>query len=135
MSERLPVQLAVAFGATTGLYAASLAVVTGLQADHDRTIAASRSTVASDVGLLGDANDLLAAELDRAVAAYDAAASAYASSSEALVGHEERLSTLGSEVSKVTGAAAALPKGVPLARVSRAAGRSAPTAHATTGAS
>ena len=38
--DRKPVQLAVVFGATTGLYAAILACVTGLQADQDRALAA-----------------------------------------------------------------------------------------------
>ena len=39
MIDRKPVQLALVFGATTGLYAVSLALVTGLQADHDRAVA------------------------------------------------------------------------------------------------
>ena len=94
MIDRKPVQLAFVFGATTGLYAASLAVVTGLQADHDRAVAALRAPVAADVGALGDANDRLAAELDRAVATYAAAADAYTGATEALVAHEARLAEL-----------------------------------------
>jgi hypothetical protein len=133
--DRKPVQLAFVFGATTGLYAASLAVVTGLQADHDRAVAALRAPVAADVGALGDANDRLAAELDRAVATYATAADAYTEATEALVAHEARLAELGALVTKVTGSASALPRGVPMPRAARAATRSAPKAHATTGAS
>lgn len=135
MIDRKPVQLAVVFGATTGLYAASLALVTGLQADHDRTVAALRAPVAADVGALGDANDRLSAELDRTVVAYAAAADAYAGATGALVAHEARLAELGALVTKVTGSASALPRGVAMPRAARAATRSAPRAHATTGAS
>jgi hypothetical protein len=138
--DRKPVQLAVAFSATTGLYAASLACVTALQADHDRAVAAIRAPVAADVGALGDANDRLAAEVDRAVAAYDAAADAYSTAADRLQAHESRLTDLGALVTRVSGSAAALPRGVPMPRVGQAAtrpssGRSAPTSHATTGAS
>lgn len=133
--DRKPVQLAVVFGATTGLYAASLALVTGLQADHDRAVAALRAPVAADVGAFGDANDRLAAELDRAIATYNDAADAYTVATEAMVAHEARLAELGTIVTKVTGSASALPRGVPMPRVARAATRAAPKAHATTGAS
>jgi hypothetical protein len=133
--DRKPVQLAVVFGATTGLYAASLALVTGLQADHDRAVAALRAPVAADVGALGDANDRLAAELDRAVATYNDAADAYTLATEVMVAHEARLAELGTMVTKVTGSASALPRGVAMPRASRAVARTAPKAHATTGAS
>ena len=136
MLDQKPVQLAVVFGATTGLYALSLACVTGLQANHDRAIAAVRAPVSATVGALGDANDRLSAELDRAVAQYESAADAYAFTSGILVAHEARLAELGSVVTEVSGSAASLPKGVPLPRVSRAAAtRSAPATKATTGAS
>ena len=135
MIDRKPVQLAFVFGATTGLYAASLALVAGLQADHDRAVAAIRAPVAADVGALGDANDRLAAELDRAVAMYNDAADAYTLATEAIVAHEAGLAELGTVVTKVTGSASALPRGVAMPRASRAATRAAPKAHATTGAS
>jgi hypothetical protein len=133
--DRKPVQLAVVFGATTGLYAASLALVTGLQADHERAVAAIRAPVAADVGALGDANDRLAAELDRAVAMYDTAADAYRAAAATLIGHEGRLAELGAAVTEVTGSAAALPRSVPMPRVSRAVTRPAPKTQSTTGAS
>ena len=135
MIDRKPVQLAVVFGATTSLYAVSLAAVTALQADHDRAVAAMRGPVAADVGVLGDANDRLAAALDRAVVAYDEAADAYTEAADALVAHEARLADLSVVVTKVTGSVSALPHGVPMPRVTRAAARSAPASHATTGAS
>lgn len=135
MIDRKPVQLAFVFGATTGLYAVSLAGVTALQADHDRAVAAMRAPVAADVGALGDANDRLAAELDRTVAMYGTAADAYTEAADALVAHEASLAELGAVVTKVTGSASALPRGVPMPRVTRAATRSAPKTQATTGAS
>jgi hypothetical protein len=132
--DRKPIQLAFVFGATTGLYAASLAVVTGLQADHDRAVAALRAPVAADVGALGDANDRLAADLDRAVATYAAAATRTPGRPKPTA-HEARLAELGALVPKVPGSASALPRGVPMPHAARAATRSAPKAHATTGAS
>lgn len=133
--DRKPVQLAVVFGATTGLYALALASVTGLQADRDRALATDRSTVAAGVGAFGDANDRLAAEVDRAVAAYGSAADAYARAVDSLAAHDASLAALSAVVSEVTGSAAALPHSVPLPRAARAASRAAPTSHATTGAS
>ena len=133
--DRKPVQLAVAFSATTGLYALALACVTGLQADRDRDLAADRSTVAAGVGAFGDANDRLTTEVDRAVAAYGLAADAYAHAADSLAAHDASLAALSAVVSEVTGSAAALPHSVPLPRVARAASRAAPTSHATTGAS
>lgn len=135
MIDRKPVQLAVVLGATTCLYAVTLAGVTALQADHDRAVAAMRGPVAADVGALGDANDRLAAALDRAVVAYGAAADAYTDAADALVAHEARLVDLSAVVARVTGSASALPRGVRMPTVARAATRSAPTSHATTGAS
>ncbi len=133
--DRKPVQLAVVFGATTGLYAVSLACVTGLQADRDRDLAADRSTVAAGVGAFSDANDRLAADVDRAIAAYGSAADAYARTADSLAAHEVSLAALSAAVSEVTGSAAALPHSVPLPRAARAATRAAPASHATTGAS
>jgi hypothetical protein len=133
--DRKPVQLAVVLGATTSLYAASLAAVTAFQAEHDRAVAAMRAPVAADVGTIGDANDRLSAALDRAVFAYGTAADAYTTAAGALVAHEARLADLSVVVAKVTGSASALPRAVHLPRVARAATRSAPASHATTGAS
>ena len=133
--DRKPVQLAVVFAATTGLYAVSLACVTGLQADRDRDLAAQRSTVAAGVGAFGDANDRLAADIDRVVAAYGVAADAYARTADSLALHDASLAALSAVVSEVSGSAAALPHSVPLPRVARAASRATPTSHATTGAS
>jgi hypothetical protein len=133
--DQKPVQLAIVFGATTGLYAISLACVTALQADHDRSVAALRSPVSADVGALGDANDRLEAELERALASYEAAADAYTTTAGALAAHEAHLADLGKAVTKVTGTASALPRGVPMPRAARAPARSAPASHATTGAS
>jgi hypothetical protein len=133
--DRKPVQLALVFGATTGLYAVSLACVTELQADRDRDLAAHRSTVAAGVGAFGDANDRLAADIDRVVAAYGVAADAYARTADSLALHDASLAALSAVVSEVSGSAAALPHSAPLPRVARAASRATPTSHATTGAS
>jgi hypothetical protein len=133
--DRRPIQLAVVFGATTGLYAVSLGTVTMLQADHDLAVAALRAPVSAGVGALGDANDRLAAELDQAVAMYDTAADAYSAAAASIVGHEERLAQYGAVVTEVTGSAAALPRGVPMPKATRAVGRTTTIVHATTGSS
>ena len=133
--DRKPVQLAVVFGATTGLYAVALACVTGLQADRDRDLAVHRSSIAAGIDAFGDANDRLAVDVDRAVAAYGAAADAYARAADSLAAHDASLAALSAVVSEVTGSAAALPHTVPLPRIARAASRAAPASHATTGAS
>ena len=74
---RHPYHVGVAIGLTAGLYAASLAAVTLLQIDRDRTLAADRQPVRDAIILLGRHHDEMAAGLDRAGAAFAAASTRY----------------------------------------------------------
>lgn len=135
-TDRKPVHVAVAIGLTTGIYAASLAAVTALQANHDRAMAAGRAPVAAAMESLGDANDRLTRGVDASVASYEAAATGYRALTDDLAALESRLADLGGAVGAVRGSMAALPSRVALPSVGRVASRStASRTQATTGAS
>jgi len=135
-TDRKPAHLAVALGLTTGVYAASLAAVTSLQASHDRAAAAGRSPVSAAVGALGDANDRLSGGIEASVAGYEAAAAGYRALTDDLAALEEGLADLGGAVGAVRGSMAALPSRVALPAVGRATSRTAaPSTQASTGAS
>jgi hypothetical protein len=69
-TSRTPVHVAVAVGATTGLYALTLLGVTRLQVESDRALIAARAPAVRAIELLGGHHDLMTAELEAARAAY-----------------------------------------------------------------
>jgi hypothetical protein len=136
--RRRPYHLGVFLGLSAGAYAACLAGVTALQADADAQLAAARQPGFAAAARLSIANDELAARLDAVATAYSEAAQHYDRVGAGLSDFEAELQRLAAIVSSVQGAAQALPNRVALPSVSRTITRtvvSAPTTHATTGAS
>lgn len=139
-AARRPVHLAVLTGAAAGVYAVTLAGVTGLQASTDSRLAAARDPIAAAIAEQRAEHDRLEAAVERAGAAYGAAAARYATLLETLGDHEGALAALGADVAAAEGSAASLvvPARPALPSVSSAAGtRGAPRprTNATTGAS
>jgi len=133
--RRRPVHLAVALGVSAGVYAVSLAAVTGLQAGTDAAVATERAPAVDALAKLKSGNDRLAAKIDAAGAAYGAAADSYREAARGLDGLDGRLAALAKSVAGIEGAAVSLPARVPLPSVTRARTVTVPTVHATTGAS
>lgn len=150
---RRPLHLPVVIGISAGVYAISLAGVTGLQSGHDVALAAAHQPATQAVALLRGAHDDLDAQLARARAAYGAAAGRYGSLAAGLGSLDTRLADVAGQVEKVRrtplglpgagqsgmragstiivvrpGAAAPIP-------VAPAAPAAPPPVHATTGAS
>jgi hypothetical protein len=133
--RRRPVHLAVALGVSAGVYAVSLAAVTGLQADADAALAIERAPAVAAIAELKGRNDRLAARINAVGAAYGAAADRYRDVARGLDALDGPLAALATTVAGIEGATTSLPARAPLPTVSRVSTMSAPTVHATTGAS
>ncbi|HYN47297.1 MAG TPA: hypothetical protein VER83_00435 [Candidatus Nanopelagicales bacterium] len=107
-AARRPVHVAVAIGVTAGLYAVSLAGVTGLQADTDARLAAERAPAAAAVDVLRTSHDRAEADLARIAAGYGDAATTYQQIADSIASHEAALGVLGERIAAVEGSAAAL---------------------------
>jgi hypothetical protein len=133
---RRPTHLAVLLGASAGIYAVSLAGVTAMQSGADQALIEDRAPVGEATTSLSEGHDALEVDLDRATRAYGDAAAGYDRLGPRLDDVESSLDTLAGTVSKVSGAAQALPGHVALPKVTRTVStRAAPATHATTGAS
>ena len=134
--KRLPVHLAVALGVSAGVYAASLATVTALQADQEAALAAERAPAARAIASLRAHNDRLDAGVAAAGSAFGVAADGYQRVAASLDGLDGRLRRLAATVARIEGAAVALPARAPMPTL-RTAVRvvAAPAVHSTTGAS
>jgi hypothetical protein len=84
--SRTPVHVAVAVGATTGLYALTLLGVTRLQVENDRALIAARAPAVRAIELLGGHHDLMTAELEAARAAYAEGAESLTAVAQSLPG-------------------------------------------------
>jgi hypothetical protein len=98
---RRPYHVPVAIGLSAGLYAVALAGITGLQADHDATVAAQRGPATDALQQLQAHNDALTEDLVRAGAAYDAAAGRYDAAAQRLAHLEQQLGQIGAAAGAV----------------------------------
>ena len=126
-------------GASTALYAVSIAGVTAIQSNNDRTLILRQSPAEDAAARLREGHDRLEATIGQAADAYDEAAGGYAALTPKLLDMETALQRLAGRVQTVSGAARALPGQVSLPAVNRSATRSvtttAPKTSGTTGAS
>ena len=136
---RRPLHLAVMIGASTAIYAASVAGVTALQSNTDRALTLRQAPALDAVARLRVGHDRLESRIDGAAAAYERAARAYDALTPGLLDTALSLTRLGEHVASVTGAASALPERVALPPISRTVIRAPvaprPKTNATTGAS
>lgn len=137
-TDRWPVHLLILGGLSTGMYALSLAAITGAQSASDAGLQAERAPIRTAADRLTSAHDDLDAALLGASGDYEAAAGRYLDVSARLVELESAIDRLASRVTAVTGAADALPTRVRMPAVSVVASApkpSKPVVHAKTGAS
>ena len=116
--SRRPLHLAVLFGASTALYALTMAGVAALQSGADRTLIARQAPADDAADRLRAGHDALDARLARLAAVYARAASAYGTVSSSLEVTESSLDDYAVRVEAVSGAAQALPARVRLPTVS-----------------
>lgn len=134
---RRPLHLAVMIGASTAVYAASLAAVTAFQSGDDQALMRRQAPAEDAVTRLSSGHDHLDAAIGRAADAYDRAAGGYDALGSQLAGTEDSLAQLATRVQTISGAARALPGAVSLPPISRTVIRttSRPKTSASTGAS
>jgi hypothetical protein len=134
---RRPLHLAVMLGASTALYAGSMAAVALLQSNADRALTQRQAPAKDAVARLQDGHDRLDAAITAAGDAYSRAVTRYEALTPSLRDTEASLSDLASRVETISGAARALPARITLPPVTRVVRSTStrPRTSATTGAS
>jgi hypothetical protein len=135
---RRPLHLAVMVGASTAVYAASLAAVTAFQSNDDRALTQRQAPAENAVSRLRAGQDRLETSIGQAADAYDQAAGSYDALGPRLLDTESSLTDLAGRVQAITGAAQALPGKISLPAISRTVIRtttSKPKTSGSTGAS
>ena len=134
---RRPLHLAIMLGASTALYAGSLACVALLQSDADRALTERQAPAKDAVARIHVGHDRLDAAIGKAADAYARAASRYEALTPALTDTEASLSDLESRVATISGAARALPVRISLPPITRVVRTTVtrPKTSASTGAS
>lgn len=115
---RRPLHLAVMFGASTALYAISMAGVASIQSKDDHALAARQAPAEKAATRLQEGHDALEARLAAAAAAYARAAAGYDAMASTLETTEAALGEYAGRVGVVSGASKALPNQVSLPKVS-----------------
>lgn len=139
IDPRRPLHLAVMIGVSTALYAVSMAGVTAIQSNNDRTLMLRQSPAEDAAARIREGHDRLEAEINQAADAYGQAAGGYDALAPKLMDMENSLERLAGRVQTVSGAARALPGRVSLPPISRTVTRTVTTSRpktvASTGAS
>ena len=115
--SRRPLHLAVLFGASTALYAVSMAGVAIVQSGADRSLNARQAPADEAAERLRAGHDALDSTLARLAGDYTRAAGAYDTLSTSLGVTESSLDEYATRVEVVSGAAQALPARVRLPAV------------------
>ena len=132
----VPHHVGVMFGLTAAGYAATLGVVSALQASAEVAVIVDRQPVAAAIEQVAADNDRLGASVDGAGRDIAAAVAAYEAVAARLPAVETRLTDLSTLVQAVDGAARALPARAPVPTVVRTTTTAPrPVAHATSGGS
>jgi hypothetical protein len=137
-SQRRPVHLAVLVGLSATAYAGSLAAVTTLQSATDASITAQREPIRAAADAIAAGHDDLEAAVLDAARRYGLVGDQYGALLPEFTQLETSLDALATTTAKVSNSARALPTRVSLPKVvaaPRITRVSAPTSHATTGAS
>ena len=101
ISPRRPYHVGVAIGLSAGLYAGSLAAVTILQIDQDRTLIADRQPVGDAIDILVRHDDQMASSLDQAAARFEAASQSFGGVSGAVDDLHASVAQLGRTVAAI----------------------------------
>ena len=107
---RRPLHLAVLFGASTAIYAISIAGVASIQSTTDRALIAKQAPADDAATRLRDGHDALEARLASAAAAYARAAAGYDALVTTLDTTETALGDYAGRVEAVTGASSRSPR-------------------------
>jgi len=137
IDPRRPIHLAVLVGASTALYAVSLAGVTALQSGTDQAAIDDASPVAAAADRLRDGHDQLEDAVTAAESRYARTAARYDALTADISAVEDSLQAYANRMAAVGGATKSLPSKMSLPTVARAVRSSAskPVVRSTTTAS
>lgn len=107
-SARRPYHIGVAMGLCAGLYAGSLAAVTVLQINQDRSLIEDRAPVSEAIALLGQHNDQTATAIDAASGAFQKAADGYDGLNRGAASLDAAVKKLTARVAAIKGGATGL---------------------------
>jgi len=134
--RRLPLHIGTFVGVSAGAYALSLVAVTAFQDQSDSAVIAARAPTVQILAELEARNESLLIDAWRARLTYEQAMTTYRRMGTTLTDVDDQLAKLAKTVETVDGLARALPDHVALPAINRTVRTvSAPTVHATTGAS
>jgi hypothetical protein len=100
---RRPYHVGVAVGLSAGLYAISLAAVTGLQVSADRATIADRRPVQEAIDVLSRHHAEMAGQLEAARHAYTTATGEYGDLADGIASLHDRMADLGKEIASIEG--------------------------------
>ena len=135
--RRFPAHVAILVGASTAIYAISLAGVTALQSNTDQALILARTPGVEAVARIGDGHDRVQVEIARSTGAYADSAARFDDLAAGLSTLDATLDSYAGRTAVVSGAARALPARVSLPTVSRTVTSTSakPRVKAATGAS
>jgi hypothetical protein len=107
--RKAPLHAPIALGVTAGLYAVTLAGVTGLQHGADAALGATRQPLADAVSGLARERASLEASLRATVDSLNAASAAYGATLNGTAALDASVAALAAQVEAATGAAAQVP--------------------------
>jgi predicted RecB family endonuclease len=137
-AKKAPLHVPIALGVTAGLYAVSLAGITGLQHQADVAQAARQQPLADAISGLARERATLEANLGTTVDSLNAVSAAYGTAVSGTTALDTSVAALAAQVQAATGAAARLPASsarLPSAPRVVTVVVAAPATQATTGAS
>lgn len=136
-AKKAPLHVPIALGVTAGLYAVSLAGVTGLQHQADTAATANHQPMSDALSGLARERAALEANLRSTVDSLNAASAAYASTLDDSASLDASVAALAAQVQAATGAAAKIPSTSRLPSAPRVVTvvATAPATQGTTGAS
>jgi hypothetical protein len=127
VAARRPYHVAALLGASAGVYAISLAAVTGLQSSTDQQAVELRAPAAAAADRLAASHDQLELQLARIQASLRSDSAAYDDLALAMASHGDALDGLAAQVSQLEGQAAQLPTRISLPSAPRVSSSSATT--------
>jgi hypothetical protein len=136
-AKKAPLHVPIALGVTAGIYAVSLAGVTGLQHQADAAVAAGHQPMSDALSGLARERASLEANLRSTVDSLNAASAGYAATLDDSAALDASVAALAAQVQAATGAAAKVPATSSLPSAPRVVTVvvTAPATQATTGAS
>jgi hypothetical protein len=119
---RQPIHVGIAFGMVAGVYAASLALVSGFQADTEAQAAAAKAPAANAAAQMVAAHDELDARITAAEGRFNGAVTDYQAVMDRISANQKQVASLTAKLKKISGSASKLKVPTPVVVTSVSSG-------------